>query len=267
MKFRGNPIVGVVDGNNVNLLANRDNRAEIAAYIDTLGGSSTIAPPEVGQPALATAWSQTSAVAIANSPNGYAVIGNAYDNSGVLTQLVWNNVSDNWQVGPSGVTVTRPTGMIHDGSSYVIADGSSIRVTSFTFTGLPPAGGLAPNPPVYTENYNSFADTLAYGTQVVGTSLTKSGSWTTPGWIHDVDGLSIGHPTTSYATTYTFPGASGTNLQKHEVYAKTVNLGNTPPTEWGNYTIDSMPLATQELYDMYYGVAGGGLFTVSWTEL
>jgi len=249
MKFTGIPIVGNIDGKPANLLLNTEGFAQVSHFIDTIGGSST-------------AWVMAKVDAISKSPTGFLCLGSGVTNTGSTTHIAWVNNSGSWQVGPSGINSNlRATAVIHDGSKFIVAAGNSIYESLFTYQNLPPAGGFASTAP--TNTMYDGGDSIAFGSVPVITSLTMSRSWSGPNYTFNSDGLNVGLPATTYSTTYTFPGSTLTNPKVQKVFAKPTS--NTPPTVWGDYTLDPS-LPENESYQGYYGIIGGTAIKVSWSE-
>jgi hypothetical protein len=265
MNFSGIPIVGVVDGTTVNLVTATTGKSQTAPWVETVGGANSTLAANQPQPSLATAWSFSQIDAVACSSSGGIVgLGHGITNAGTTVQIAWVKTSGSWQIGPSGLGSIRPTGILHDGTTYVIGDDSNLGLVSgsMTFENLPPSGGFASDPPIYAYLGNG-SDSVVKGSVVVGSSLSMKGTWTGPDWYHDDLGMHVGLKTTAYKTKYTFPGAAGTALQVQKVYG--VTNGDTPPTIWGNYTLDFNNVAN-EPYKNYYGIYNTGQITVTWSE-
>lgn len=252
MMFQCIPVVGQdANGDPINMVVDNGGNTNTSAYIDTVGGASTATPSTSPQPSLGTAWSVTHVQSIGRSSSGLVALGYGSDNTGQMTNIAWVYNGSTWNIGPSGVGSVRSIGIAHDGTNYVVADSAAIKTSNFTFSSLPPAGGFASAPPTYTST-PAQADSVVKGSVVVGASLSYNGTWVGPSWTHEA-GLPIQLKTGHYSTSYTFPGASGSDLQ-YQIVSATPN-GNDPATSWNTGA---------DTEQGYYGLIGGPTLKVEW---
>lgn len=255
MIFQGIPVLGQdASGQPLNMVMDSTGKSNTAGFVETVGGTSPSAPSTTPQPSTSNAWHLTQVTSISKSSSGLVAIGYGADNTGSTSNIAWIYNESSWKVGPSGTNSVRSIGIAHDGTNYVVADGSSIKVSNFVLGNLSPAGGYASAPPTYVS-VSSSADAVVKGSVVIGSSLSANGVWVGPSWSHEA-GLPVLVPTGHYSTTYTFPGASGSNLQIQIV--KAIPNGDNLPTTWGDDSINSKG---------YYGLINSPSVKVEWPEV
>lgn len=245
MNFTGNPIVGLdATGRAVNLILDSSGNTNVAAYVDTVGGNNSAAGPT-----QATAWSVMEINAIKNSSTGLVGFGYGSDNISNMQNIVWINQGSGWSIAASGLQNVRSIGIAIDGSNFIVADSTNINVSALNLSSS--TGGFISIPPTYTKT-PAAADSVVKGPVAIAASLSSTGVWIGPNWTHQV-GLSVPTQTGHYSTSYTFPGASGSDLQYQMVTA--IPAGDAPPTTWGNESTAS---------EGYYGLIGSPSFKVDW---
>ncbi len=243
MNFGGIPVLGLdTSGNPLNLIPTKSGTTLTGGHVNNLGTGMY-------------AWSLTQVTSIARNPAGDLVcLGYGSTKDGTTENLTWVRKSNNWMIGPSGIDSVGSLSIAYDGSKYVAAV-SNIKTSSFALVNSSPASGFAGGPPVYDTTIAASANSVtSNGSKAIAYAIGTVGTWIGPTFTH-VLGIPVEVVTGHYATTYTFPGASGSNLQVQSLGLSAIPPADTVPSDWGN---------TSETAEGYYGLINNPHFTISW---
>lgn len=236
------PIVGVdVNGNPITMVVTSDGAPVSAGYVDTFNNQTN------------NDWQVTEVQSMYKSAAGIVAVGYGTDKATSTEEIAWVMTGSIWAIGPTvNDNSLRPIAITYKSPNYVLADGANIFESEMVFLQSGPAGGFADQSPTFT-NTASAADSMNVASVVVGASLSSTGTWVGPTWAHQA-GMPTEVFTGHYATTYTYPGASGTALQTQLVSA--IPNGDSPVTStWGSNSASA---------EGYYGITGSPSLTIEW---
>jgi hypothetical protein len=235
------PLVGQdASGNNVMLLTKENNTSILSANSEAIGTQQSN-------------WPTTQVAALYQSGSDLLGVGYGIDARGGNQDLAWKYSGGNWTITPAGsLPPIRNEGVAYDGGKWIIATGQGVIASDFNYASPTATGGLSSTSATYTTLTKAPADSLNKGPVLVAASIGTTGTWTSDDWTKHNVGQATQLATGHMITTYTFPGASGSQVQ----YANAVPNGDTVPSSW--HTVDAGE-------EGYYGLTGCPEYTITWT--